>query len=95
MNNLLVKDVAVKKSTIPGNIQIVNGENEVLDSFENNLELVDENHKDLRPGNFLIINNTNFRITFSCNYINIWVNKRKAEIYNKNKEKFKPKKKPK
>ena len=81
----LEKEVRIKRPAIPGNIEIVDSNNEVLDSFENNLEVVDENHKDLKPGNFLIINNSNFKITFSCAYINTWVENRKNE-FNKNKK---------
>lgn len=70
-------------SAKPGDITIVNDKHEVLDVFENNLEVVDENHKDLKPGNFLIINNPNFKITFSCSYINQWVTKRRKNLINK------------
>lgn len=89
MYNVIIKDEILKKSCVPGSIEIIDSDNKVLDAFENDLESVDSDHKDLKPGNFLIINNPHFKITFSCNYIHSWVSRGKMISYNKKKQRYK------
>ena len=81
MKDLISPDISLAKVANPGNIKIVNSNNETLEIFENNLECVSERNKNLKPGNYLIVNNPNFKIIFSCNYINEWVSKRKRTLF--------------
>ncbi len=77
MNDIIIPKIKVPKTITPGYIEIVDRSGKVLSKFENSLEAVAEDHKDLKPGNYLTIHNKCFDITMSCRYIKTWVEKRR------------------
>ena len=83
MKNLIFQVIKSPISNKAGQIKIINDKNQILSTFENNLEAVPENHEQLKPENFLVINNPGFDIIFSGKYINEWITKRKQLLTNR------------
>lgn len=66
------------------NIKILSKDNAEIGNLDDNLDLLtDPEYPKFHPDHFILIENPNFNITFSSNYINLWKETRKKIVSNK------------